>query len=169
MKRSASESDLSSRSRRPAIDYTLLDVDPISPAFVYVERGPGEGQLIPLGQRALTIGRGVECDLQILDTQVSWQHAKLLRHGTRFFLWDVESTNGTFVNEKRIPEGSPSEVHFGDDITVGPCTFRLRGGAQQVLEVHVDSRTDAGPKALTSLWRVALLAGTVFALAATVA
>ena len=53
-------------------------------------------------QGALTIGRRQDNDIVIADPTISTHHARILRNGEKFFIEDLGSTNGTFVNSKRL-------------------------------------------------------------------
>lgn len=67
-------------------------------------------------RRAVVLGRSRDCDIVLDDRSVSRRHAELVRHGDGFLLRDLDSTNGSAVNGKRIREAA---VQPGDDITVG--------------------------------------------------
>jgi hypothetical protein len=67
-------------------------------------------------RRAVVLGRSRDCDVVLDDRSVSRRHAELVRHGDGFLLRDLDSTNGSAVNGKRIREAA---VQPGDDITVG--------------------------------------------------
>ena len=51
----------------------------------------------PLGERNV-LGRASECEIQVLDTELSRQHAEVRRDGDGFVAVDLDSRNGTFVN-----------------------------------------------------------------------
>jgi hypothetical protein len=67
-------------------------------------------------RRAVVLGRSRDCDIVLDDRSVSRRHAELVRHGDGFLLRDLDSTNGSAVNGKRIREAA---VRPGDDITIG--------------------------------------------------
>jgi pSer/pThr/pTyr-binding forkhead associated (FHA) protein len=71
---------------------------------------------IPLDREHLTIGRKPDNDLVIDNPAVSGHHAKLERVQSVFFLEDLGSTNGTFVNEKKIDK---KQLRDGDRVMVG--------------------------------------------------
>jgi len=75
-----------------------------------------------LDRRAVVLGRSRECDIVLEDRSVSRRHAELVRHGDGFLLRDLDSTNGSAVNGKRIRE---SPVLPGDDITLGTVALTL--------------------------------------------
>ncbi len=78
----------------------------------------------PLGQEALTIGRDSVADVVIEDLNVSRAHARIRIEGTRCFVMDENSVNGTFLNGHRLrPEWYP--MNQGDVLVIGPARFYL--------------------------------------------
>lgn len=70
-----------------------------------------------------TIGRGVENDVVIISKRVSREHARIRREGRKVFLEDLESTNGTFLNDQRVL--APVILRDGDRILIGDATFQF--------------------------------------------
>src|SRR6478735_3360097 len=64
-----------------------------------------------------TIGRSVECELRLDDTFVSQQHARIFDRGGNWYVEDLGSTNGTFVNEQKLV--APAMLTPGDKIRIG--------------------------------------------------
>ncbi|WP_342381041.1 FHA domain-containing protein [Myxococcus stipitatus] len=95
------------------------------PAFLYVERGPGAGQLVPVQPGTLVLGRSSSSDLRLQHPSISRRHAQVTRKGDQIFLKDLGSQNGTFINRNRITD--EVEVMSGDEITLGNAMMRLRG------------------------------------------
>ncbi|CAM4435196.1 MULTISPECIES: FHA domain-containing protein [Myxococcus] len=115
-----------------------------APAFLYVERGPGAGQLVPVKQGALVIGRSSSSDLRLQHPSISRRHAHLTRRGERFFLKDLSSQNGTFLNRHRIT--SEVELMPGDEVSLGNALLRLRGpGGTPALGVPAVSHDEKPP------------------------
>ncbi|WP_253817900.1 FHA domain-containing protein, partial [Myxococcus xanthus] len=115
-----------------------------APAFLYVERGPGAGQLVPVKQGALVIGRSSSSDLRLQHPSISRRHVHLTRRGERFFLKDLSSQNGTFLNRHRIT--SEVELMPGDEVSLGNALLRLRGpGGTPALGVPAVSNDDKPP------------------------
>jgi pSer/pThr/pTyr-binding forkhead associated (FHA) protein len=73
-----------------------------------------------------TIGRDSSCDIVVETLVVSGRHARLIRSGTLLVIEDLRSSNGTFVNGRRISE--PTPVKHGDLIGLGAHTMRLVDG-----------------------------------------
>lgn len=71
---------------------------------------------VPLDREQLTIGRKPDNDVVIDNPAVSGHHAKLSRVQAVYFLEDLGSTNGTFVNEKKIDK---RQLKDGDRVTIG--------------------------------------------------
>ncbi len=129
-----------------------------TPAFLYVEKGPGAGQLIPVKQGPLVIGRASACDLRLQHPSISRRHAQLMRQSERFVLRDLGSQNGTFVNRVKIT--GDTEIRTGDEIAVGNAVLKLRGPATSVTLKAPESAVPARKPSRkgTSLTRVALVA-----------
>ncbi|WNG49072.1 FHA domain-containing protein [Archangium minus] len=96
-----------------------------SPAFLYVERGPGAGQLLPVKQGVLVLGRASTSDLRLQHPSISRRHAQLTRRGDHLTLKDLGSQNGTYVNRTRL--SAELEVRAGDEIALGNALLRVRG------------------------------------------
>jgi pSer/pThr/pTyr-binding forkhead associated (FHA) protein len=82
-------------------------------------------RLPPLDQLAggrLLLGRSSSCQLVFADDTVSRRHAELRLAEGRWILRDLESSNGTWVNGRRVME---AEVAPGDEVHLGHCRFRL--------------------------------------------
>ncbi|WP_375760493.1 FHA domain-containing protein [Corallococcus exercitus] len=125
-RRGPGERSKSDRELSPRYDWAKEYSDPgVTPAFVYVERGPGAGQLVPLHQGSITLGRSSTSDLRLQHASISRRHAQLTRRGNVFTVRDLGSQNGTFVNRLRIK--GEVEVRPGDELSLGNATLRLRG------------------------------------------
>jgi FHA domain len=72
----------------------------------------------------VSIGRGKTCAIQPDDAYVSQVHARLFGRDGQWFVEDLGSTNGTFVNDRRV--ASPVQVHAGDVIRVGKTVLELK-------------------------------------------
>ena len=69
------------------------------------------------------VGRGAECDLRLDDTFVSQEHARIFAKDGSWYVEDLGSTNGTFVNEQRL--AAPAMLTSGDRIRVGTTVLEL--------------------------------------------
>ncbi len=75
-------------------------------------------------QGATTLGRAAECELRLDDTYVSQQHARIFDRNGNWYVEDLGSTNGTFVNEQKLV--APAMLTPGDTVRVGTTTVELR-------------------------------------------
>ncbi|MSO46725.1 MAG: DUF2662 domain-containing protein [Thermoleophilia bacterium] len=80
------------------------------------------GGEVTIGGNALVIGRSKDCDVPLADGNVSRRHAELGRSEEGFVLRDLDSTNGTLVNGRRIRSAT---IGAGDEITIGMSTLRI--------------------------------------------
>jgi pSer/pThr/pTyr-binding forkhead associated (FHA) protein len=102
----------------PASDLAIL------PSKLVLTAGPRKGQELRLDRREITIGRADNADLVIKDEFASTHHAKLVLINGEWLLQDLNSTNGTFVNGKRV--GTPVSVKANTPVQIGNSIFELR-------------------------------------------
>ena len=85
--------------------------------------GDRAGEVLPVGQSALRIGRKSGNDLVLADEKTSGVHCEIAPEGDRLVLKDLGSTNGTFLDGKRITE---VVLTPGDVVTVGRLRVQFR-------------------------------------------
>ena len=73
----------------------------------------------------LTVGRSTECDIVIDNKLVSRKHASIQKIRDVYFLKDENSTNGTYLNGKRLPADKYIRINPGDKITVGSVNLSI--------------------------------------------
>ncbi|GIV90851.1 MAG: hypothetical protein KatS3mg055_3369 [Chloroflexus sp.] len=95
-----------------------------SGAFLLLQTGD-TSQALPIATTMVSIGRGLDNDIILEDTRVSRKHAQLRYRQRRFWLTDLGSTNGTFVNGERIAERA---LRDGDVISLGGLELIFREG-----------------------------------------
>ncbi|MBD7958450.1 FHA domain-containing protein [Microbacterium sp. Sa4CUA7] len=91
---------------------------------IVITSGPKTGLELPLGNEPLTIGRSSESGLVIRDDYTSSHHARLVLWGDQWMIQDLDSTNGTWHDGKRV--AAPVAIKVGAPIKVGATTFELR-------------------------------------------
>ena len=123
---------------RPPADGITERVDPIScldertlsqasetgtpgPGRYLEVQGAGRTLLIPIGSDVIHIGRGLSADLRLDESSVSRRHAILVPRVSGARVLDDRSSNGTFVNGRRVQQADLSD---GDVIVVGRVVLR---------------------------------------------
>jgi pSer/pThr/pTyr-binding forkhead associated (FHA) protein len=72
----------------------------------------------------MQIGRAESCEIQPKDDYLSQFHARLFSRDGLWYVEDLGSTNGTFLNDHKV--AGPLEVHAGDDVRLGRTVLQLR-------------------------------------------
>ena len=93
----------------------LLRDKPRAPKATVEVKGGGERSSVQLGPDPLLIGRDQQNDVVLDDTRVSRKHAEIRLRLGRYTLYDLQSTNGTYVNGRRVAE---VVLNDGDRISV---------------------------------------------------
>lgn len=83
--------------------------------YFAIQEGGGE-RLLPLERTITHIGRGFTADVQLEDVSVSRRHAIVTQRRGAVRILDDRSSNGTFVNGRRIQE---AELRGGDVVVIG--------------------------------------------------
>lgn len=89
-----------------------------------ITAGAREGLEIPLDADQLTIGRSAQSGLVIRDEYTSTNHARLQLWNGDWVIQDLNSTNGTFVNNQRV--SVPTPVALYTPVSIGSTIFELR-------------------------------------------
>lgn len=95
--------------------------------------GPSMGTRYTIGDAPLILGRATDCDIRINDHSVSRSHARIQPGADGFYAVDLQSTNGTYVND--IP-ASMYKLKDGDYLRVGNCIYRFLMGGNVEAEYH---------------------------------
>lgn len=99
-------------------------------AHLYANNGPNAGKILEIDGDQSIIGRLPECELLVDNESVSRKHARIVRQGKRYYMADLHSRNGTFLNDQRINE-QLHELRDGDRLRICEFefTFSLHGTA----------------------------------------
>lgn len=99
---------------------------PRRPRGLWHLRGDGLSW-VPIEEgRSWILGRGERSDLRLpYDPSMSAAHAVLQTDGAAWTVTDLRSTNGTYVNERRVAPGEASPVAHGDLLRLGRCCLVL--------------------------------------------
>jgi pSer/pThr/pTyr-binding forkhead associated (FHA) protein len=81
----------------------FADIVPLSQrAYLEITGSEEKDGIFELGERAVVIGRSTECEIQLGVQNVSRKHAAVLFQNEEYFIEDLESTNGVFVNGIKV-------------------------------------------------------------------
>ena len=99
-----------------------------SEACLVIVLGKPLGKRFALNSKTMVIGRGSECQIPMLDSSLSRAHAQVLKKDNgRFYLNDLHSTNGTYLNDQKLTPGKAVEVKDGDFLKTGNVIFKFIG------------------------------------------
>jgi hypothetical protein len=98
-----------------------VDLTRRAPRLV-VERAPGHdsGMIYDL-DGDLVLGRGDRAEIRLEDPFASSSHARIYEQGGALVLEDLDSTNGTYLNEELLD--TPRPLHPGDHVRIGDSEF----------------------------------------------
>jgi hypothetical protein len=103
----------------------LVEGDSFEPTQIAIITGRNAGSSLPIdGKKEILIGRAASSDLIIGDEFASSMHAKLVLVGEDWVLQDLNSTNGTFLDGKKVT--TPATIRAGMNIRIGTTNFELR-------------------------------------------
>ncbi|HWX74821.1 MAG TPA: FHA domain-containing protein [Solirubrobacteraceae bacterium] len=116
-------SRLDPRARRHATSVPAMPAPPpVEPGRYLEVQGPGERLLVRLEREVTRIGRGLSADLRLEENSVSRRHAMLVNDPDGARVLDDRSSNGTFVNGRRVEQ---APLHNGDELTLGRLVLRF--------------------------------------------
>lgn len=87
-------------------------------AVLQLLKGQTPGQQFPLDRDQTTLGRHPDCDIVLDRGEASRTHAKIYRDGEGFFIEDLKSRNGTYVNGNPLKEGERLQLQNSDRIKI---------------------------------------------------
>jgi serine/threonine-protein kinase len=88
------------------------------------------GHTFQVGRGSHTMGRGSDCDIYIPDSRASRHHATIMYDGKMCQIRDLNSANGTFVNNQPVTARGYT-LKLGDSIQIGDAVFRLSAVNEQ--------------------------------------
>jgi len=97
---------------------------------------------VPIGSRPVTIGRSPDNDLPVDNLAVSNHHARVYFEAGRLVVEDLDSLNGTFVNDLRVERAT---LHDGDSIWIGKHHIKVDATADTAIPLD-SGRRAAAPK-----------------------
>ena len=92
---------------------------------VFIANGPQEGRSFFLSEKAVSIGRSSVNKIQLDEASVSRRHARILRTEDRYYIEDLKSRNGTWINGRVIESGKRVQVNEGVPVAIGNVVISL--------------------------------------------
>ena len=120
---------------------------------IYAPVASDLGRRHVLDQEVVTIGRDRENDIVLDSDSVSRRHARVEHRDGRIYLTDLDSTNGTYVNDDSEPVRD-CQLRRGDQVKIGDTIFKYLSGSDVEAQYHetifnmtiTDGLTDVGNK-----------------------
>jgi RNA polymerase sigma factor (sigma-70 family) len=106
---------------------------------------PGEGEVVLFTlspDRTSAVGRTEQCDIRLHDAHISKRHALIHCEDGDWFVTDLDSHNGTFINNDRVIADKPVRLGHGTLLSFGPVVFRV--GLPEHSTSHLSSRAEGG-------------------------
>lgn len=94
------------------------------PQQLVMLEGPQAGSTFPLGEASVLLGRSAEATVALEDDYASGRHARLFPQGSRWFLEDLGSTNGTFLHDQKLTRAAA--IDPGARFRIGKTVMELR-------------------------------------------
>jgi diguanylate cyclase (GGDEF)-like protein len=95
--------------------------------------GPDMGRRWELGTDEIVVGRGADCDILIDRDSVSRRHARVFRVDDQWFVEDLGSTNGSYINDVPIQR---SPLRDSDYVKIGAAIFKFLTGSSIETSYH---------------------------------
>jgi phosphoserine phosphatase RsbU/P len=112
----------------------------------------GEQQSFPVQTREFILGRHMDSDLPLNSRDVSRRHARITLEGERHFIEDLGSSNGTYVNSKRV--SGKLALREWDQIQIGPFAMKFELRASVDEQPIVIRATEPAHTSNTNLFRL---------------
>lgn len=120
-------------------------------AHLKLETSSASGELFDLNTSPITLGRDEHNTFVFDDAQVSRQHARLYSHAGSWYIEDLNSSNGTFVNQARLVSAKPLEN--GDRLQVGQSVLTFLAASPYLAaapEPNLQAVTQTPPRGVSS-------------------
>ena len=118
-------------------------------ASLVIIHGENLGKRFEIRQKEFIIGRATNADVPINEENISRKHARIYKKNKIFIIEDLNSTNGTFVNTKRI---EVRELQDGDLILVGNTILKFISGSNFENKYHEELYRLATIDGLTQIY-----------------
>ncbi|MBL7715390.1 MAG: GGDEF domain-containing protein [Bdellovibrionales bacterium] len=103
-------------------------------ACLIIVRGTPQGERFFITQDGMHIGRDPAVEISVADPSISRKHVIINKKDGEIVITDLGSSNGTFINEKKIEANNPTQLHKEDMLRTGNTIFKyLPAGALETL------------------------------------
>jgi pSer/pThr/pTyr-binding forkhead associated (FHA) protein len=106
---------------------------------LYVLNGLDAGKSFQLKEGSNFLGRALENDIRLQEKSVSRQHLKIEKTAERYFLTDLQSKNGTFLDGRYLLPGTEQEVQEGVPIAIGMTVIAIGESAMTLTKPLLES------------------------------
>jgi len=110
--------------KNPSLEREVPAPAKVQARQMVVTEGPLRGTTLELASSPILLGRAQEATLVLEDDYASGRHARLFPQGSRWFIEDLGSTNGTFLGGSQLTRAQP--VDPGVPIRIGKTVIELR-------------------------------------------
>ena len=107
-------------------------------------------QTLVFTQKEISIGRATTSDIPLPLQSISRQHARIVERDESFYIEDLHSVSGTFVNGRRLDATHPCLLNPGDEVRMYPYVMRVAPKAIWTRDEKVRIKTPASPVYLDS-------------------
>ena len=125
LKKEAERNKVSERPKEPLYSEektTFLGANDKNPIL----KNLSTGDVYEVTSNPFTIGKSQTCNLVITDKVVSRHHAEVVQYGDKYFIKDLSSTNGTFINGNKLMADTDVELKDGQEIIFANKKFIYR-------------------------------------------
>jgi DNA-binding winged helix-turn-helix (wHTH) protein len=111
------------------------------PTLLFIS-GLREGDWVQIQAESCILGRDPSVDVQVSSPFVSRQHAEIHRVGGYWYITDLFSKNGIFINQVRVAPGDPIALRDQDEVQIGSVTvFKFRDPEATIHESQIQMRS----------------------------
>ena len=91
------------------------------------------GKRFVLSSEAMSLGRGADNTIQLDNDSVSRRHCRIEKRSDHYYVEDLQSTNGTYVNDELV---TSYQLRRGDQVKVGDTIFKFLSGSDMEAQYH---------------------------------
>lgn len=121
-------------------------------ACLIIIRGTPQGHRHFLTQSEMTLGRDSAADITVSDQGISRKHARFTKQDGKIYISDLNSSNGTYVNNKKIAPGEKVELEKEDMIKLGSSIFKFLPAGELEILFYGNLGSAAHTDALTKIY-----------------